>query len=698
MRNWECRFGFAALIIIFAAVLTGFGMRKTSVGMEEKKSAEDFKIIPVEFAVQKQKSGEYTEVHIGSLCLFLPKGWKLEQRQKDGVMQYILVDIHSQCEGGEIEGHREGYEHEIVITPYEVSQLQRKPRQLAGEIKKYFSVPMLWGAKGENKTARVKGCYLYGLDNDREEAEYFLFSENEAGEKELFHIMESTISSYQNDVEAFEEFMKEELVWTDMGRTKVSNNISGEDKEYYYSFHAGTDDLLVVMHSSYDENAGKILVYREDSYEAPAAELEAESLRASQIGIADINGDGYEDFLCSGWLLKPLYSLEFVEDEEFEGYLWDTKTECFVYMSGEQMLAKCGAVWEKRRYGDESAAKAGGVPEDLSGYLSGYILKSKEEIRDVMSALVSDRELTIDEVKKLAKENIDIKNELLSITANFLKDGIWIMADADNDGIEDVFLCEYLGGSLGTVDYCLFAGNEDGGYELTDRQEGIRQEFAFINWKGKNYLARTTWEFTKKLYNGISLECYDKGIYQGGVWLAIEPEKGHKARSISTSYVAKEQYRSLEGTLLEISKSYEPGSSIQPGTAETVSKDEDVYYNRSSDIDNDGSVEDYRLSLWQTTNYYTVDHLEFKAIDDENWEEMGSILYEGEGAPMNLWVDETEYGNVIFVLYEDNLYDFHISGYQILAGGINKLIQVNCHVQTCVTARINEGLRMVALH
>lgn len=708
MRKLKFRFGFVAmaLLVILGLALTGCGIWHTSFDVHEasdpeaknarRKILERLKIAPAELDVEKRETGNYMEVTIGSLRLFLPEGWEFEQRQEEGVSRYILTDIHSQCESEEITGHKDGYEHEIVITPYEISQMPELPLQLVEEIKAYFPVPVLKGVRGAETTDEISGCWLYGYDGDREENEYFLFSESASGGRELFHVRESAITGYQNDVEAFDEFMDEGLVWINGGEDDVPYRNSDEQMEYYYLFNGNTDaPLFVVMHAAYREDPVEMFVYRKGFYETVVTELSMEGLYPDRIGIRDMNGDGYEDFLCSGWLLNPVCSLGFIVDENFEGYLWDEEQKSFVYISGEQMLAKYGDVWEGRWYHGESVMHDNPIPASLSEYLSGYILKSKEELRDALTALVSDRELTIDEVKELAKDNIDIKNELLSITSISGGMGIWLVADADNDGIEDVFLCKYLGGTLGSVYYYLFAGQEDGSYELTDSQEELKKEFAFINWDGKNYLAKTTREFTKKVFDGILLECYENGSYQGGVWLSITPQSGADARRIETSYVKEEGHHSLEEKLQELSGSYNPEESISPGTAESV--DEEADYPRSSDLDNDGESETYRLSLWQSSNYYTVDHLQFSAEEDEISQQVQDILYEDGGIPKELWVDYTEYGNVIYVLYEDGLYDFHISGYRIFKGETEKLIQVDCKVQTQVTPEVinNKGITLL---
>jgi len=135
MRKRKFRFGFAAmaLLVILGSALTGCGIWHTSFDVHEasdpeaknarRKILERLKIAPVELDVEKWEAGNYMVATIGSLRLFLPEGWKFEQRQEEGVNRYVLTDIHSQCESEEITGHKDGYEHEIVITPYEISQM-----------------------------------------------------------------------------------------------------------------------------------------------------------------------------------------------------------------------------------------------------------------------------------------------------------------------------------------------------------------------------------------------------------------------------------------------------------------------------------------------------------------------------------------------------------------------------------------------
>ncbi len=672
---------------------TGESVQKRQEGTERsaeggrKVPAGSLELVPAELLVCERKTGEDTAVSIGSLEIVLPFGWEMETRVSgEGVEQHVLVDVHSQCEGGEIEGHKDGYEHEIVITPYEINRMPELNRQLAAEMRAYFSVPEFYGTRGVTKTAEIDGCWMYGENSHTYEKEYFLFSENEAGGMELFHVREGDtwITSSGNDLEAFREFMDEGLVWTNGGKYPV-HRYPKREMESYYLLNENTGNPLLMVVWNYTD---KISVYQTSDYQTEICTQKLEGDFFSEyMGIADLNQDGYEDIICKRWMLDTESALDFSAADDFDGYFWDAGNSEFVYVEGAQMLEQSGSFWEEMRKAQEERQKDGGgqIPEDLAAYVAEYLLKDREELQNAMLALVSDRELAMEEVKELAEENEDIKKEMLAIAANHSGTGIWLNVDADNDGIGDVFLCQYLGGTLGPVTYYLFTGTEDGHYKLTDRKESLKEEFGFIQWEGKNYLAKTTWEFTKKCVDGISIECYENGRYQGGIWLSITAKEGKNARSIKTFYIADEKFQGLAAGLEDFSRTYEIGSRVPYGTAEEEKENSD--YQRSCDIDNDGAADEYNVSLWQTTNYYTVDYLTF-----ESEEELRTRIYdmingdETAGIPLNLWVDKTEYGNVIYVLYEDGLYDFHICGY-MLSEGCEKLVQVDCQTQTEVTVQ-----------
>ncbi len=667
-----------------------------------------------------EQAGDTTNVSLGSLRLFLPLGWQMEQHISDeGIPQYILADCHSQWENDEIIGHREGYEHEIVITPYRVSQLPVSSLQLAAEIRELFPESILYGIKGTGKTDILMGCWFFGENRRSKEEEYFIFSETSSGAIELFHIKEGNfdVTCHENDIESFWKLIDQKLVLINEGDSIVNRIIkNGQPIEYYYLLNGSTSaPLLMVM----QDDSGEIALYGKDSYETSFFDFQPKSMSPKELEVIDINNDGYDDILCRYWLLPPANStLDFSDPSVFEGYIWDVESNGFVYISGEQMLTEYGEVWEEQRQRQAAAQTGNLIPSDLVSYLSEYLLKGHDEFREIMLPLVSDRELTSEEVIDLAKDNPDIKNDMLSIIA-YNGAGVWLKVDADNDGIEDIFLCEYLGGTLGLTTYRLFTGLGNEKYKLTSTHVSIKEEFCFIQWEGKNYLAITTWEFRNKTINGISLECYESGAYLGGTWLAITAKENPDARDIQISYPGKEKYPLLKNALKNPVMQYQSGGQLPPGSAEqeiaagTASGDlgdaqniqpgdsgrpssdasgdaqPDAYsnYNRMCDMDNDSVPEEYKVSLWQTTNYYTVDQLSFETADAGLGEQICQLTADDSslGIPTNLWVDMTEYGNITYILYEDGLYDFHICGYFISEKDSRKLIQADCHIQTEIT-------------
>ncbi len=665
------------LLASLALVCMGIGKRETGV-----------KIMACKAFYSEKKDGDETVLAIGNLTIRLPAGWQAEKRGEGAATQYILRDTHSRCEDEEVEKHKEGYEHEIVIMPYVISGIPEDTLELAAEVREYFPTSVLYGIPGSGRAKEAEGCLMYGENRDTEEKEYFLFF-GKGSKRHLFHVKESSIYAYTNEVENFGDFLYYGLVQADGEKdVKDSRSYDGQREYYFWMNRKRGKPLFVVMKGSTGEEAGTVIVYQKGDYGSPLASQRVKELYPGQMEIVDIDQDGNGDFLCRYWLMDPLRSLAFADEEDFDGYLWDEERETFVYTSGAKMLSRYGGIWEEQRNRQGALDGAEKIPESLKEYLSGCLLSDREKLRDAMLPLVSDRELELAEVKELAEDNPVIRNEMQRIAATYDGSGVWLMVDADNDGIEDVYLCEFLGGTLGSVSYHLFKGDGNGSYELTNKLEELKEEFAFLEWEGRNYLARTTWDFTKKVYNGVLLGCYEEGVFQGGVWLSITPKEGKDGREMETSYLKDEKYRDLEKGLIKLAKEYRSEDRIGPGTAE--SDDEGEEYRRSCDIDNDGNKERYRVSLWQTTNYYTVDQISFHAmeegINDRVWELINEE--ENNGIPKNLWVDETRYGNVIYLLSEDGLYDFHICGWLLSETGREKLIQVTCRVQREVTEEV----------
>lgn len=664
----------------------------------------NLELIPdgMEMAEEEREEGKY--IKIGSMEFkYLPPGWEMEKRvTEEGIVQYILMDVHTEChmeyrnaergnvragngESGsasvEIVRHREGYKHEIVITPYKIRKMPKLSLQLAAETEEYFQVPMLYGIKGKGKTEEVRGCWMYAENRETEQMEYFIFSRNAEGEKELFHVTEGDISitAMENEVEAFWGFMDKGLVWVEGGKYRAERYSGNNNSiEYYYLLNRNTQTpLLAVMQQTPDE----IAVYRRGCYETPVSMQEMEGLSVYMLGVADINQDGYEDFLCKYWLLNTPGSHN-AEKEEYEGYLWNEQSNAFVYVPGKEMLERYGNIWESWKSPPESLPGEEIVPEGLAGYLAGCLTECGEEMSEVMAPLATGREFTMEEVKQLADENAVIEKELLRIACAVDGSGVWLKVDADNDGKEDIFLREYLGGSLHIVYYYLFTQTAVGDYVIADSQWELQEPFCFIKWEGKNYLAKITNEFTKKEMNGILLECYEGGEYKGGMWLAIKEKEGKDARLIQVSYDGEGEYTALAARMAEFAQNYHSGERVPAGTAEREDRQDGG--KRICDIDNDGQEEEYYVSLWQTSNHYTTDCLSFESEDAGLDSCIKDMICFGQepGVLRNMWMDQTEYGNVTYAVYEDGLYNFCVCGYLFAGESGKKLLQVDCDVRT----------------
>ena len=93
--------------------------------------------------------------------------------------------------------------------------------------------------------------------------------------------------------------------------------------------------------------------------------------------------------------MDPLRSLDFADEEDFDGYLWDEGRKNFVYTNGAKMLSRYGGIWEEQRNRQGALDGAEKIPESLKEYLSGCLLSDREKLRDAMLPLVSDRELDL---------------------------------------------------------------------------------------------------------------------------------------------------------------------------------------------------------------------------------------------------------------------------------------------------------------
>lgn len=294
------------------------------------------------------------------------------------------------------------------------------------------------------------------------------------------------------------------------------------------------------------------------------------------------------------------------------------------------------------------------IPEGLLSEISRAMQEETE--LETLQALVNDREVTEEELADYALANPQIRAELESIDT--IGQYAFLVADVDNDGIDDILSEEYFGGTGGFTEFLCFKGQEDGSFVRTSRYNHIREEFAVISYEGKNYLCRTTYDYGKKMYDGFDLFCYENGARVEEVRLRVIPEE----YSFTFQYMddtCKEwvaEYFSLE----RCREIYEDVDQYRPVMGNAETETEEGFW---ADLNNDGEQECYDKYIWTASNMWTQDGLSFTC---EALPAAERAVYGQEdeyGAAMMLWVEEYNGNNLMQVLYRTGLYDFTIVGY-----------------------------------
>lgn len=618
----------------------------------------DFQIAPADLEVIAEENGSKC---FGNLVLEIPKGWRVEQRSsEDGITQCVLVDIHSQYEAEGMETHSKYYEHEITITPYDIKNIPLEPLELNKKLMDYFSFTKAESAPVNEIEDALNTVVLYLEDIwGSKLTTHCILAEGDNGAGRIYFVQEWFDYDYtDNTAENFREYLEEGFVKIrsemSSGEKITVSEFSLKDRASNILLNQGTDKEMLV-YGLYDGDETMFRFYKD-------ALLSRDKLVTSKrcfvegVKIADINQDGYEDFIPYCW---AEYS---AEDENFKGYIWNPEKNNFEKYTGEQLLSEYGEFFSAL---EPVVVEEVQIPESLKTELKPLVPLEKKVIQEKLTSLATGRELTGEEVVALSKDNKDIYKRLMD-AAIYGSEGwdIWQEVDADNDGISDVFLRQYTGGSGGFVSYYLFKGNEDGTYTESENIESVREDFTFIRWEDKNYFVRITFDYSQKIYNGIVLYAFSDGSICDEVRLMIAKAGEGKEYTTTVLGLKDEAYRKVaDGVIRDLNVDDVDFimSKKQPiGTAEEHDSDKYLWY---SDYDNDGVVEEYEKRIFQTTNMSTVSGLNLRIKDENDKKLFYDFLYEGEENVIQMWVDNTEFGNVIYLVSVVNLHDFNVKAY-----------------------------------
>lgn len=574
-----------------------------------------------------------TEVYFGSMEIQVPRDWKVESRVNvDGQTLCVLIDNHNESTDPEVREHDFFYEHEIEIMAYSVVGMPDSQVQVTADLMDYFGFEFAY-CEMEQGTAPADNQWLMTVWAD-DMRYYCVLSQTEEENWEIFLVQECLFYEFSNDVETFYDMVEAKDIWLDEGYTALEER-EVMNRDEYRLFNWDRSDALLIR--SYKVKDGyNVLLYQKKRYSNAFEDMFLGHRNGVDgLDIMDINGDGYEDIIQDRW---ACYS---DTDVNFQGYLWNTETQSFDHLSCVELMAEYGEVFEVKKEEYEDL-----VPAELLTHMSELVEQGREATESTLMQTDVSRQLSGEEVKQLAKQSVDIKLDMLETGA--YGSGTWTMVDADNDGIEDVFM----------------------------------EQYAFVEWEGKNYPVWVNYDYIKKMFRGVSVTCHEEGECADWCSVWLKQGEGEDSYEVEMTYLADEKYRPLAETLWEFdvyydAKDYEP-ESLPLGTAEAF---DDYTQTWKSDLNNDETEERYSKWIFYPSNLGTRRWLVF-SLEDVSQERLQhsnrirDIIDAGEGYAMLMWVDETEFGNVTYVLYEDGLYDFHITAYLIEEDSYMKLLEM----------------------
>lgn len=324
------------------------------------------------------------------------------------------------------------------------------------------------------------------------------------------------------------------------------------------------------------------------------------------------------------------------------------------------------------------------IPESLLAFIENSIKKGDEH--NSFSAIVSDKELSNDEIKSFSKDKVvgEYVDMLEASTGKVLQ------VDADNDGVQDLYFWINDGGSMGNSSRYLLKGNADATYTMTEASYfEVTQELTFISFEGKNYLLQTTYDYNTKINNGFEISRFINGTVHEQIFLskeAVEYKEDINLKDKSLESIAKNCEKiGLDQYAYHVRyKNYKVQGSAERLLQESEYKDyvdensyslnSDVYY--GADIDNDGKEEIYSKDIFFTSTSSMITHLQYKMCNTKEKDMIKKCLNK-ISYPQMFWIEQSEEGNIVCILYLDNLLDYNICGYNITKDQVKEVFRIN---------------------
>lgn len=308
------------------------------------------------------------------------------------------------------------------------------------------------------------------------------------------------------------------------------------------------------------------------------------------------------------------------------------------------------------------------IPQSLRDYVKAAMGAGNE--REALLALRESEALTPAQVKVEAAKSPGLDRWVREIASGMNGAAVFVRADGDGDGVEDISAEIYLGGSGGFTQFVFFKGQADGTFRETSCYDQVQEEFAYVRWEGKPYLIRTSYDYGAKLYDGLDIYAYEDGRRAGALRLELAPEGfSVKTESVLPGYeelAEKVAQNGLSAALDTGEWPYE--QKVVAGSAET-DLGERMF---SSDVFNSGEPLEYDKYNWYSSNMSTRDGVGsslFAQLPPSQWTEF-------TGDVVMFWVEKTREGNVVCFLEREALMDYAVSGWRFDGSGGKNVFRV----------------------
>ena len=257
----------------------------------------------------------------------------------------------------------------------------------------------------------------------------------------------------------------------------------------------------------------------------------------------------------------------------------------------------------------------------------------------------------------------------VTLTEDPMSTASGILADADNDGIDDIVALVFYGGTGGFSELKFFKGSADG-FRQTDSLSCINYNYYILSFDGKNYVCQYEMDYNTKYVLGCCIYSCKDGRFTDGV-SAIR-EVGDYNVSVVYEDMNFAEIDTVRKTLVnkKMPEILDAHDGVIFGTAEDVIEE---FFHFSGDIDNDGSKEYYYKKMFYPSNTGTWKSCLWEWLD-ENDEYLNipyseDIIQNIKDADTSLadtvytfWLDKVGNTNVLY-LYTDSADRFTLSAY-----------------------------------